>query len=218
LDVFFGLNRDRLGEKAEMYDKQMGLRNNEDWSRATKEKPRRQRRKGYAYPYVNEDEAPPVADYGVVGDEEPFRDSASEDAAPKEANKEEEKEPAPKRQLSWEERALAVERVPPAGIPACGPTGDLGMDVRTKAISDALEDTIGATSEVTEKESKVEQAREDVAILKVDAELERKRLRRSRQDPKAIQDKLRRIDRKVDDAARALRYAQSANDTTIDLS
>jgi hypothetical protein len=216
LDVFFGLNRDKLGEKAEMYDKQMGLRNNEDWSRATKEKPGRQRRKGYAYPYVDEDEAPPVADYGVVGDEEPVPGAASKDASPKETKKEEEKEPTPKRQLSWEERALAVERVPPAGIRAWGPTGDLGMDVRTKAISDALEDIIGATREVTEKESKVEQAREDVAILKVDAELERKRLRRSRQDPKAIQDKLRRIDRKVDDAARALRYALSVLETIRD--
>jgi hypothetical protein len=215
LDVFFGLNRDRLGEKAEIYDKQMGLRSDENWSRATKEKPRRQRRKGYAYPYVDEDEAPPVADYGVVGDEEPSPDTTSDDAAPKRGDKVEEKEPPPKRQLSWEERALAVERVPPAGIPAWGPTGDLGMDVRTKAISDALEDIIGATREVTEKESKVEQAREDVAILKVDAELERKRLNRSRQDPKAI-DKLRRIDRKVDDAARALRYAQSMLQTIRD--
>jgi hypothetical protein len=203
LDVFFGLNRDRLDEKAEMYDRQMGLRSNEDWSRATKEKPRRQRRKGYAYPYVDEDEAPPVADYGVVGDE------AIEDAASEEGVKVEEKEAAPKRQLTWEERALAVERVPPAGIPAWGPTGDLGMDVRTKAISDALEDIIGATRDVAEKESKVEQAREDIAILKVDAELERKRLRRSRQDPRVIQDKLRRIDREVDDAARALRYTQN---------
>jgi hypothetical protein len=216
LDVFFGLNRDRLGEKADMYDKQMGLRDNEDWSGATKENPRRQRRKGYAYPYVDEDEAPPVADYGVDSDEEQNPNTASKDAVPKEGDKTEEKEPAPKRQLSWEERALAVERVPPAGIPAWGPTGDLGMDVRTKAISDALEDIIGATREVTEKESNVEQAREDVAILKVDAELERKRLRRSRQDPKAIQDKLRRIDRKVDDAARALRYAQSVLQTRRD--
>jgi hypothetical protein len=211
LDVFFGLNRGQLDEKAKMYDSQMGRRKDEDWSRAAKEKPRRQRRKGYAYPYVDdEDEALPVADYGVNGDEEPFPDSASEEASPKEGRKEvEEKEPAPKRQLTWEERALAVERVPPAGIQAWGPTGDLGMDVRTKAISDALEDIIGERREVTEKESEVEQAREDIAILKVDAELERKRLRRSRQDPRVIQDKLRKIDRKVDDAGRALRYAQN---------
>jgi hypothetical protein len=33
----------------------------------------------------------PVADYGVVGYEEPFRDTASEMQHPKEANKEEEK-------------------------------------------------------------------------------------------------------------------------------
>jgi hypothetical protein len=216
LDVFFGLNRAKLGEKADMYDRQMGLRNNEDWSRAKKEKPRRERRKGYAYPYVDADEAPPVADYGVVGDEEPIPDTTAENAPPKKEVKIEEKEPAPKRQLSWEERALAVERVPPAGIPAWGPTGDLGMDVRTKAISDALEDIIGATRDVAEKESMVEQAREDVAILKVDAELERKRLNRSRQDPRDIQDKLRRIDRKVDDAARALRYAVSVLETKRD--
>jgi hypothetical protein len=211
LDVFFGLNRDRLGEKAEMYDRQMGLRTNEDWSRASKEKnPRRQRRKGYAYPYVDEDEAPPVADYEVevVGDEEPLLNTASKDATkPKEMDKTEEKKVTPRRELTWEERALAVERVPPAGVPAWGPTGDLGMDGRAKAISDAMQDIIGTKREATEKESKVEQAREDVAILKVDAELERKRLRRGRIDPKVVQDKIRRIDRKVDDAARALRYA-----------
>ena len=42
--------------------------------------------------------------------------------------------------LTWEERALAVERVPPANVPAWGPTGDLGIDARTKALQDVLQD------------------------------------------------------------------------------
>jgi hypothetical protein len=42
-----------------------------------------QRRKGYVLTHMSTRTRRPVADYGVVGDEEPFRDTASEDAAPK---------------------------------------------------------------------------------------------------------------------------------------
>jgi chromosome segregation ATPase len=86
------------------------------------------------------------------------------------------------------------------------------MDARTKAISDALEDINGAKAAVADMERRVEQAREDVSILRVDAELEKKRLRglesRRAADPQRIRSELRRLERRVDDAARALRYAQ----------
>jgi hypothetical protein len=221
LDVFFGLNRDRLGEKAEMYDRQMGLRPAEDWSRASRKKSRREeRRKGYAYPYVDEDEEPPVAEV-ILEENDP--ELAEQYTAKNIENKVEDEEQRSKgrRELSWEERALAVERVPPAGIQAWGPKGDLRMDARTHAISDAIDDINGMKQTVKEKQQLVEEARENVAILKVDAELDKKRLSRNRQDPRVVQDKLRRIDRKVDDAARSLRYTQNvakmAQEDLVDL-
>jgi len=114
------------------------------------------------------------------------------------------------RELTWEERALAIERVPPAGIRAWGPTGDLGMDARTKAISDALEDICEAKLILADMEKRVEFAREDVSVLRVDGELEKRRLlNRGRQDPRKTRAEMRRIEGKIDDAVRALRYAQS---------
>lgn len=215
MNVFFGLNRDRLDEKAERYNRQMGIGAREDVpSGSRRRSPREQRRKGYAYPYVDEDEAAPVADFETAASEEkmPAPDDATIDVTAESdvvEGDEAQDEFARGRELSWEERALAVERVPPASISAWGPTGDLGMDARTKAISDALEDINGGKQRIKEEEQKVEEARENVAILKVDAELEKKRLSRSRQEVKRIQEQLRRIDRNVDDAARALRYAQN---------
>jgi hypothetical protein len=52
------------------------------------------------------------------------------------------------------------------------------------------------------------QGREDITILRVDAELERKRLRASEMDIRKINERIRRMERRVDDAARALRYDQ----------
>lgn len=148
---------------------------------------------------------------------------------------------------SWEERALAVERVPPADIPAWGPSGELdGIDARTKALSDALEDIQIAKQKVQERQRTVEISKEAVAIARVDAELERNQQqqqqqlslleeaeddfdqdpyddydyseysrRRRRRDDVASQnrrrqrqiilDRLRRLDRSADEAARKLR-------------
>jgi len=205
LDVFFGLNRGRLDEQAEEYNRRMGIRSSDRQSRP---KPRTTRRKGYAYRYVDEDEEPPVADYEVV-EQDAIKDAIIDAEAVEE-------ESQPKRELSWEERALAVERVPPVGVPAWGPTGDLGVDARTKAISDAFEDINEAKRKVKEKEQQVALSKEGISILRVDSELERKRLRESRISMRAIQDRLRRIDRKVEDAARALRYASAQLQTARD--
>jgi chromosome segregation ATPase len=91
------------------------------------------------------------------------------------------------------------------------------MDARTKALSDALEDIQAAGFVVEEIEKRVQQTREDVTVLRVDAELERKRLRQellnSNMSSRQRNEYIRQIDRKVDDAARALRYEQMRLET-----
>jgi hypothetical protein len=225
LDTFLGLNRDRLGEKADAYNRQMGIpmeSEDEDQPYSPIDNklynPRPRRRKGYAYQYNDEEDQSGVNVYTVLDDDEneygtwvkndvidavvqPIPEAAKKSVI--------DNEPGTKRNLSWGKRALAVERVPPTGIPAWGPTGDLGMDARAKAISDALEDILEAKNKVSKKEELVMKAREDVSILRIDTELERKRLRKSRLDPRLIQDTVRKLDLKVDDAARSLRYAQA---------
>jgi hypothetical protein len=66
----------------------------------------------------------------------------------KKRTKKKRSEPAPKRQLSWEERALAVNEF--RWYPGVGPTRS-GMDVYESNLGP--EDIIGATREVTEKMS-----------------------------------------------------------------
>jgi hypothetical protein len=75
--------------------------------------------------------------------------------------------PRSKRERSWEERALAAERVPPANVPAWGPSGELGIDARSKAILDALEDVQTARRKLESRKKKEALAREDITILKV---------------------------------------------------
>jgi hypothetical protein len=79
-------------------------------------------RRKVMYPYVNEDEAPPSRTTGLSAKKNHFVILLVRMQHPKEANKEEEK--GAKRQLSWEERALAVDFRPL--IPARGTNRDLG--------------------------------------------------------------------------------------------
>merc|ERR1711871_706477 len=81
---------------------------------------------------------------------------------------------------SWEDRALAVERVPPANVPAFGPGGDLPMDARTKAMIDALDDIQIAQRRLEAKKKKEALALEDLTIVKVEEELQRRKLEERR--------------------------------------
>ena len=201
------LGVEEMDDRAIEYDRRMGIgRARSSTSRDRyRSSERKYRRKGYAYPYEDDDGTPPVIEFEVV--EEKSEDELDGDLGLDDNRVSPTR--TPKRELSWEDRALAVERVPPAGIDAWGPGGDVGMDARTKAIYDALEDIGQAKQRVEERQKKVEQASEQVSILRVDSELERKRLRRSRMEVSKIQNRLRKIDRKVDDAARALRLAKT---------
>jgi hypothetical protein len=220
LEAFLGLDRIDMDSRAAEYDRQMGI-GRAGRSRSAPPPPepgyegeregsrRTERRKGYAYRYRDDDGTPPVAEVEAVSDDE----MASGEGAPKmddpAAGASESPGNDSETDLSWEERALAVERVPPAGIPAWGPTGDLGVDARTKAILDALEDIQLAKGRVSERKSAVEKAKENVSILRVDAELEKKRIRNTMEEARVIQERIRRIDYEIQDASRALRYAQS---------
>jgi hypothetical protein len=211
LETFLGLDQVEMDSRAAEYDRQMGIgrasrrrgstpSEPSSYSDRRKNPQRPERRKGYAYPYEDDDGTPPVAVVEASAVNESDTSPTIERTEPSSISTDTE--------MSWEERALAVERVPPAGIPAWGPTGDLGVDSRTKAILDALEDIHIAKARVNERRSAVEKAKEDVAILRVDAELEKKRLRSSTQETRVIQSKIRKIDFEIQGAARALRYAQ----------
>lgn len=225
IDAFLGIDRNELDEQAEQYNRQMGLNPEvvSSSSRSSRSRPRsprssaarppRRKRDGQAYPYENDDGMPPVVEYEVISTEDGVDpDSKGDDAVAdiEDSLDEIDQENATKKpDMSWEERALSIERVPPVDIPAWGPKGDLYMNARTKAIFDALEDLNDAREKVRAREKRVELAREKVSILRVDTELERKRLRESQEETKTLQKMIRKLDREVQDASRALRYEVS---------
>lgn len=161
LDGIFQVNREQVDMNAAMYSRQMGLEQPE----RSKRRPDRQRRKGYAYPYVADaDERVPTTD-----DDEPALDLDAMNVVDVDAvieDDEEAEEPERKRERTIEQRAAAFERVPPSGIPAWGPSGEIGVDARTKATLDALEDIREATRKVELKEEQSIEAKEDIVVLK----------------------------------------------------
>jgi hypothetical protein len=220
VESFLGLDRMDMDARAVEYDRKMGIERGRSRDGRQRRKQsridpmpstagpsrRRERRKGYAYRYEDDDGTPPIAEVDAlpVDDEDDALTGSTEAGTtngPTRASSETE--------IPWEERALAVERVPPAGIPAWGPSGDLGIDARTKAILDALEDIQLAKEVVNERKAAVEKAKEDVAILRIDAELEKKRLRSTVREARMLQESIRQLDFEVQESSRALRYAQS---------
>ena len=167
VDAFFGVDRDDMEYKADLYNERMGLRR----SKRSESRSRRKsstsseeipRRPGYAYRYDgNDDESPTVVDIDTSLDP---TENAVENIEVTENNLTNQSR---KTEMSWGERALAVERVPPAEIPAWGPSGELPYDARTKAIMDALEDIQTAVLKVEAKEKKEAFAREEITVLKV---------------------------------------------------
>lgn len=213
VDAFFGVDRDEMKFKADLYNAKMGLDRDVLQSRRSRSSQRKTpRRPGYAYQYEGdeEDDSTPVLDISSPNATEetpqsPINEGTSTDA-------EGWTEPSSgirKRERTWEERALAVEQVPPDDTPAWGPSGELPYDARTKAIMDALEDVQTARRKLDAKEKKEALAREEITILKVEAELERRKLEAFRGDPGLAQDQLRQIDFELDEASRDLRRART---------
>jgi len=160
MDGIFGIDAEEYERKAIEYDRLV------DFSTpayGASSQPRTKRRKGYGDPFELEgdgsvieidEQAGPRTENDVVNTEVYANDEresgrpndTSRDVEPL-VNEEAEREAAAhlsaaKKQpeLSWEERALAMERVPPVDVTAWGPSGDLGVNARAQAIIDALED------------------------------------------------------------------------------
>jgi chromosome segregation ATPase len=83
------------------------------------------------------------------------------------------------------------------------------MDGRTKAILDALEDIQTARQKLEAREKREALAKEEITILKVDAELQRRQLEDARSVSRRAQERLRQIEFDIDDASRALRRART---------
>jgi len=175
IDAFFGVNREELKFKADMYNEKMGIGPKRRYqSREVKRRP------GYAYRYDRDEEEEDVVDTVVsrpeeIASNEPLPNKSNDDSVydaqengtKTPSNVKEGNERRSIKEKSWEERALDIERVPPAGVPAWGASGELDMDARTKAIMDALEDVQTASSQLEAKQKREALAREDITVLKV---------------------------------------------------
>jgi hypothetical protein len=195
VDAFLGIDRDELQNQAKDYETRMGIDRNS---------PSRRRRRDRPMPEEVKQPTrynPPDQDQGSFFDGDVIDTTANRVDTPKASEEEE----VSVKELSWEERALAIERVPPAGIPAWGPTGELEFDARTKAVIDAFEDIATAKDRVEKRKKRVEECREELSILRIDLELQKKRLRESRLKSQAAAEKLRRMDLNMDNTARKLR-------------
>lgn len=162
LDGIFGVNREEVDMNAAMYNRQMGL----EKSNLPQRRSSRRRRPGQAYPFVEDrEEAVPAATYE---EDLELADVVDVDAVieDEEDSKEAKRKPKRKRERTIEERSAAFERVPPSGVPAWGPSGEVGVDARTKATLDALEDIREATRKVELKEEECIEAKEDIVVMK----------------------------------------------------
>ena len=231
LDTFLGLDRERLRDQADAYDRR--IRNSGSGS-GNYRRARSREEDEFVGP------SPPsfVSDQRKRQSRPPFQSvvpapSEVEDIIDAEhvvENRDNEEPgtvngPSPPSLLTWEERALAVERVPPANVPAWGPMGDLGMDARTKALQDALQDIASAKEEVEDRRRRMTMAQDQLAVLRVDAQLERKRLMRlqstndddfnSERTTLAAREALRRTQRRIEEASRRLRWRQLQWDEAV---
>jgi hypothetical protein len=231
LDIFLGKNRQTLSRQADAYRRSMGLDDMDDVlvdgrqrrrRNTQQESPPLRRRDGFAYPYsadeTDDEDEPIVVDLETVVERDNSNDSFAEtknygqQENPQEEDINSESDSPKRPPMTWEERSLAMERVPPANVPAWGPSGALGIDARTHAIAEAVQDIVEAERKIEARQAKVEKLREELSILKVDVELERQKLlkqQKQRRDRTASQSAaLRELELDVEDAARSLRSAQ----------
>ena len=204
LDEVFQVDRREMDDNAEAYNRQLGRSPPKRENRGQSTQRRSRAGSGRARKYERKE-----SDYDV--DENNFSKAESDShdvVVDVDAQIDEVKTKHPPRKTrTWEERSIAYERVPPAGVPAWGPAGDLGIDARIKATLDALEEIRAAKRKVDFKVEKLTDAKEDIIILKSEMELTKKRA--TMEDPRRIRAQLLRIELKLEDATRFLRSARS---------
>ncbi len=229
LDKVFQVDPDEVKYQAEDYDRRLGLgKKRGERSPRNRERSKSKPRKGYAYRYAEEDddfmESVGTAGEnnmktGVKKDDDNIIDvEAKVQPIPqKKSSTDEDRKP---RQQSWEDRASAYERVPPKGIKAWGPEGEIngGIDARSYAAQCALEEIEKMRDIFEGKEKLVADAEQDLLQLKREASIQKKKLlsENDRRYSTRIRDELRRINFDIEDSARNLRRAKGEALAAID--
>jgi hypothetical protein len=195
LDSLLDLNRQDMETKAEIYEQKLGRRRPKPQAR--KSRPR------FDYDFLDEGDFDELTD-----DEEDDLVVDIEDEESATSRQEEgSKRQTARSRMSWEERSRRLEQVPPAGVPSWGPSGDLGIDARTKAMLDAMADLAEARDKLQVKTERTKLARDEIVILRADAALEQKK---GQSNPQRARERMRYIQLDIEDAARDLRRAQKA--------
>lgn len=230
LDSMFLINPDQIKNQAEDYDRRLGLGGGKN---TRNNGAIRKRRKNFAYPYVPNDESEEfnrrdIRSIGsddeveiaketndVIDVEATVQPADSSKAAYKQKGKE-----GKRKQVSWEDRAAAYERVPPKGIMAWGPEGEIdgGIDARTYAAKTAMEEIAAAKKMFELKESNVSETEKELLQLKKEASIQKKLLLslEDRHKSSMARDRLRRINFEIEDLARLLRRAKAEALAAID--
>jgi hypothetical protein len=241
IDSFFRIDREEMSYKAAEYDAKMGLRRGKSRRNGANESRRilqqelrdipdelpreTPRRTGYAYKYdasLDDDDSPTVLDIDATIEEDSLSDKETLDAVEKGSSEEtraakNDNARSEKGEKSWEERQAAVERVPPSDVAAWGPKGELPINARQKAIEDALKDIQTAKRKLNERIKKEIKARDEVAILNVDAKAQRLKIEQSRRGgPRYGTERLRQTELEIDEASRQLRRAKKRVDIARD--
>jgi hypothetical protein len=165
LDVFLGVNRQELRKKAGIYTENLGI----SYGRSKRSSSRRDdsgrpQRPGYAYPMIEPLGCDIEDDVVDTRSEEVNIHQKMHDRTPQNPQT----TGVAIRTKTWEERAAAIARVPPAKVPAWAQAGPmLGVDARSQAISDALRDIQTAKQKLEQREKKESQVKEAISILKV---------------------------------------------------
>ena len=227
IESFLGLDRDEMNYKADMYDAKMGLGKRRRRDGRRRSLPQQQRRSprddpgrpGYAYRYEAEDDDDEVLDVDLAYDDVDDVGSGAEAPSRSAARRRQLQELSdakakPKRKTkeqTWEERQIAMERVPPANVVAWGPAGELAMSAREKAFLDAQEDIETARRKLNAMKQKESEAKDEISVLKVDAERQRLKLEDAPMDRRSRRDleELRQTEMDIDDASRELRRCRA---------
>ena len=196
LDGLLDLNRQDMETKAELYEQKLGRRRPKPQTR----KPRRR----FDGDFMDDGDFDDLT--GEDDDDDLVVDIEDEESATSRQDVGSRAQTARSR-MSWEERSRRLEQVPPAGVPSWGPSGDLGMDARTKAMLDAMADLAEAREKLQVKTERTKLARDEIVILRADAALEQKK---GQSNPQRARERMRYIQIDIEDAARDLRRAQKA--------
>lgn len=206
IDNIFGIDRDEMNMKADEYEQLMGRRPSRTRERGPSavSSSRRKYRDGDSVDSWDEEEQ--LVEDEIILDGDIALEAADNTDSEIDEENIDSSNGEKLLEMSMEERSRRLERVPPDDIPAWGPTGDLGIDIRTKMMMDAMDDLRSIRSKVTEREQKTQLMREDIAVLRTDATIESKKQKNN--PTRRSRNMLRQILLDIEDAARDLRRAQ----------